>query len=221
MKINKKTLNFTIIIFGICIIIPAIIYTINFWNSSLSEKPEIWGAFGDYFGGILNPIIALFGTVILGYLTYEVSKQSSDENRNLFIFQQKIVAYQKIAGMTSELDAAENKMKIHNGLMVKLGSVGNKEIATEQYIKAIETLLMSLSNFKIITANFSTNYGHLFKYDFESDEYKNLTKRASEYFNSMDLLKEFKNEDIDFKSEELYKQFRNFLVELKKEINTL
>jgi hypothetical protein len=221
MKINKNTLKVTAIIFGISIIMPVIIYIINFGDKHLSDKPEIWSAFGDYFGGILNPIIALFGTIILGYLTYEVSKQSSDENRNLFLFQQKIIAYQKIAKMTSELDTAQHRMKIHNDLMVKLGSVGNKEVATEQYIKAMESLHISLSQLTIVISNFPLNYGHLFKYDFECVEYKNLNKRAFEYFKSMDLLEDFKEGDLDFTERELFGQFKKFLIELKKEINTL
>lgn len=187
----------------------------------LSDKPEIWSSFGDYLGGILNPIIAFFGTIILGYLTYEVSKQSSDENRNLFLFQQRIIAFQKIANTISEIESAQHRVKIHNDLMVKLGSVGNKEVATEQYIKAMEFLLISLSELTTVTSNFPINYGHLFKYDFECAEYENLNKRAFEYFKSMDLLKEFKEGDLDFTERELFGQFKKILIELKKEINTL
>jgi hypothetical protein len=221
MKINKNTLKITATIFGLSIIAPIIIYIINFGNKQLSDKPEIWSAFGDYLGGILNPIIALFGTIILGYLTYEVSKQSSDENRNLFLFQQRIIAFQKIANITSEFESAQHRIKIHNDLMVKLGSFGNKEVATEQYVKAMEFLHISLSELTIVTSNFPLNYGHLFKYDFECAEYKNLNKRTFEYFKSMDLLKEFKEGDLDFTESELFEQFKKVLIELKKEINTL
>lgn len=221
MKINKNTLKITAILFGISIIAPVIIYVINFGDKQLSDKPELWSAFGDYLGGILGPIIALFGTIILGYLTYEVSKQSSDENRNLFLFQQRIIAFQKIAKITSEFESAQHRMKIHNDLMVKLGSVGNRELATEQYIKAMEILHISLSGLTVVTSNFPLNYGHLFEYDFECAEYENLNKRAFEYFKSMDLLKDYKKGDLDFTEKELFGQFKKVLIELKKEISTL
>lgn len=35
-------------------------YAFWFWNSQVSDNPGDWGQFGDYFGGILNPIIAIF-----------------------------------------------------------------------------------------------------------------------------------------------------------------
>jgi hypothetical protein len=218
MKISKKAIILIFIIFWILILTPLVFYIIKFGGNELSEKPENWSEFGNYFSGILNPIIALFGTVILGYLTYEVSRKNSVENLNLFFLEQKIIAYQKIANLTSEIDSAINKIKIHNDLMVKLGSIGNKEIAADQYIKAMETLHFSLSNFKIILENFPINYGHLFKYNFESEEYLKLKIRVGEYFISMDLLDDAKYDKIDFSEQELFTQFKSFLVELKKEI---
>jgi hypothetical protein len=221
MRINNKTLKITAIIFVASVITPIIIYIINFGNMQLSNELEIWSSFGDYLGGILNPIIAFFGTMILGYLTYEVSKQSSDENRNLFLSQQRIVAFQKIANIISKFESAHHRVKIHNDLMVRLSSYGQKEAGAEQYVKAIEFLQISLSQLTTITSNFPLNYGHLFKYDFECSDYQNLKERAFTYFKSMDLLDVAKEEDLDFTEIELREQFKRILIELKKEINTI
>jgi hypothetical protein len=219
MIIRKKTLNLTIFIFTICLVIPAIFYSINFWGSNLSKTPAVWGAFGDFFGGILNPIIALFGTIILGYLTYEISKQSSDQNLNLFLTQQKIIAYQKIASLKSEIDAAYNNAKMRKGLIVKFSELEEKEVAKDQYIKGIEDLIMSSSNLQISIANFPINYGHLFSYDFESDKYKSLKEGTSANFDLIAKLEVAEKKDLDFTDDELMKGFKDFLIDLKEEIN--
>ncbi|WP_396587752.1 hypothetical protein [Bermanella sp. R86510] len=39
-------------------------YILMFWGTPISKDPSYWGAFGDYLGGILNPIIA-FASLIL------------------------------------------------------------------------------------------------------------------------------------------------------------
>jgi large-conductance mechanosensitive channel len=56
-------------------------YFANFHNG-LSEKNEVWGAFGDYFGGILNPIIAAFAFYLIAK-TYELQKRELEATRSL------------------------------------------------------------------------------------------------------------------------------------------
>lgn len=58
------------VIFWICfvifliILIPSI-YFLNFRKLFLSSEPGNWGAFGDYVGGILNPILSFSAFIIL------------------------------------------------------------------------------------------------------------------------------------------------------------
>lgn len=35
------------------------------FHNGLSEKNEVWGTFGDYVGGILNPVIAAFAFYLI------------------------------------------------------------------------------------------------------------------------------------------------------------
>ncbi|WP_339876138.1 hypothetical protein [Olleya marilimosa] len=216
-----KTLKTIIIIFIIFIILPIIIYIANFWGMTLSESPEKWGAFGDYFGGLLNPVIAIFGTIFLGYLTYEIGKQNSNDTKNIFVYQQRMIAYQEIADLTTELDASRNKIKIHNDLMIALGKQGVKEETVNQYIKAMESTFFPISNLKVSLYNFPIKYGHLFKYDFDSTHYRNLKEKSSKLYNSLDILERKEREKIDFNDTELISEFKTFLGDLREEINTL
>ena len=50
-------------------------YSLNFYNSNLSPSTDSWGQFGDYIGGILNPIIAYLA---LYWLTQSVLLQKQE-----------------------------------------------------------------------------------------------------------------------------------------------
>ena len=62
---------------GAICFIPIVIYLIKFRKYTISEDPADWGTFGDYLGGVLNPILALIGlfiTVALAYLSAKWNK---------------------------------------------------------------------------------------------------------------------------------------------------
>ncbi len=56
-------------------------YFLKFYNSSFSNDPANWGQFGDYIGGILNPIISLLNLIILTYLSIKLVKLDDDRNK--------------------------------------------------------------------------------------------------------------------------------------------
>ena len=61
-------------------------YLYNFLGHHISDNPEHWGQAGDYFGGILNPIISLISLIVLTYISISVSR--IEENRNQFTLQE-------------------------------------------------------------------------------------------------------------------------------------
>ena len=65
MKHFKIYLIITVSVFILLIVVPTIGYIINFWGTSISKNSSDWGTFGDYFGGILNPVIGI--TNIIGW----------------------------------------------------------------------------------------------------------------------------------------------------------
>ena len=67
----------------ICFIVLIIVgfYFYNFHNG-LSRDNGVWGTFGDYVGGILNPIIAAFAFYLIAK-TYELQKTELEETRKL------------------------------------------------------------------------------------------------------------------------------------------
>lgn len=55
------------------------VYAYNFnENFELSEKQDVWGMFGDYFGGILGPAFAFYGLMALLYSIFLQNKELHD-----------------------------------------------------------------------------------------------------------------------------------------------
>lgn len=57
-----------------------IFYSFNF-GSSLSAKTDVWGQFGDFIGGVINPIIGIITIFILA-LAYKAQRDELRETRN-------------------------------------------------------------------------------------------------------------------------------------------
>ncbi|NYB31532.1 hypothetical protein [Pantoea agglomerans] len=89
MSKEKAFIKYIIFLFSCCLLFVIGFYLINFRESKISSNPSDWGVLGDYFGGVLNPLISLF-TLIFLVKTYLTQKQeiqlnevSSKEQREL------------------------------------------------------------------------------------------------------------------------------------------
>ena len=60
------------------VIIP---YVWNFHSNGYSKNSAQWAQFGDYIGGVLNPIFALLNLIVLTYLTIKVVQNEDERNR--------------------------------------------------------------------------------------------------------------------------------------------
>jgi hypothetical protein len=65
--------------FGVCVCfgiivttIPAIVYVHNFGKFGTSQQTDDWAKFGDYFGGVLNPVIALVNLFVVVYIATQL-----------------------------------------------------------------------------------------------------------------------------------------------------
>lgn len=70
---NDISTKKVITIIGFIVFVVVVFYFANFHNG-LSKTNADWGAFGDYVGGILNPVIAAFAFYLIAK-TYELQKR--------------------------------------------------------------------------------------------------------------------------------------------------
>ena len=78
---NLPTYVFSIVAFCvIALIVILCVYGVNF-NGEISDNQAIWGAFGDFVGGTLNPIFSFLGLIAL-LLTIVLQSRELEETRN-------------------------------------------------------------------------------------------------------------------------------------------
>jgi hypothetical protein len=79
----------------------------SWWNAyqNLSKTTGAWGEFGDYVGGILNPIIAFFAFYLIK-ITYQLQKKELEATRNLLKISNNAQHNQiKLAALTALLNS--------------------------------------------------------------------------------------------------------------------
>lgn len=70
------------------------LYAINFFGAKISSDPGDWGVFGDYVGGLLNPVISFLNLLLTYYIAQMVNEFSKRENLKQVIVQNKIIKSQ-------------------------------------------------------------------------------------------------------------------------------
>jgi len=110
--------------FAFCLVIIIGSYILNFRSSPISNNPSDWGVLGDYFGGILNPLISLI-TLFFLIKTYLSQKEeliqseiAADEQRQISqktayiqLLSTKISAsYEIVALYRGEMEGVTNAM---------------------------------------------------------------------------------------------------------------
>lgn len=108
---DSNNINTKQVINVICLIVlvVSVFYFANFHNG-LSEKNEVWRTFGDYFGGIVNPVIAAFAFYLIAK-TYELQKRELEATRSLLEVSTDAQKNQiKLAALTALLNS--NLMRI-------------------------------------------------------------------------------------------------------------
>lgn len=100
---QKVLIISAIIILLLATVLPVLAFLMRFSGYSISDSPEHWAMFGDYIGGTINPIIAIASLVVLIYITILVSKNEQDNEKNRFLLERKMIAYDELAKHISNL----------------------------------------------------------------------------------------------------------------------
>ncbi|NDI98884.1 hypothetical protein GWA97_07335 [Flavobacterium sp. LaA7.5] len=107
---NNKTLLYILwIVTFIFILVTVGAYILQFNENKISNNPEVWGQFGDYFGGVLNPLLSILNLIILTYLSIRLVK--NEDERNKYTLQELARPYGEL---TFDDDIHEFKISIHN-----------------------------------------------------------------------------------------------------------
>lgn len=148
-------------------------YIYRFHSFSLSSEPESWGQFGDYIGGLLNPLAALLNVYVTIVIAREVSKfgerqtqqqlaAQAEMNKQQVVAQKELVKNELLHQIISEfkkdmLNAhAEVSEAIEDGNALGLKpSVKKAYMVMERFIKYYESLFFVPPGF---ARNIATDY---------------------------------------------------------------
>lgn len=80
---------------GLILVAAWMFYYLNFGlDGSVSQKTEVWGQFGDYVGGVVNPILS-FVTIYLLINSIGLQRESNDNLTSEIKRQEKLEEYKK------------------------------------------------------------------------------------------------------------------------------
>lgn len=89
---TKKQLLVWILITSIIVMFPILFFVYNFYTSEFSDDIGNWGAFGDYFGGLLNCTFSLLSVIVTIYIALKLANIEKDRNKeNLRFEKQKLL----------------------------------------------------------------------------------------------------------------------------------
>lgn len=182
----------------IFISIPVLMFIWFFNSQEVSSDISLWGNFGDFFGGILNPIISFASLILLGVLTVNVAKQGTEAQELLNFKLKRMEAYDSLAKGFGSLESfvfgAHRSMKF---IMSSLNIMENHDAMIDKYKQeslVISRLRYSVTDFYVLIQKFNIRYGHIFEYDFQTDQFDNLVSMIGKIEDAS------ANLDIGFKS---------------------
>ncbi|APU10422.1 hypothetical protein A5M85_09040 [Cellulophaga lytica] len=224
-KNNGITINFLIALAILILILPMGIFLFKFKNQLVSSEISDWASFGDYIGGVVNTIISLLSLIVLGYITFLVSKQSNLENKKLNILQRKLDAYDELTKYSPKINHfISNLGRVINSLTKSLESANS--LIDNDFLSKNDKVINQLDlfvEFHYFLSSFKVRYSHLFEYDFDNEEFQKLlesTKGIKDYFKSVmikfDLFEGELSELPDF--DIFNNRFVNFINMLRNEL---
>lgn len=120
-----------------CMVIIIGSYILNFRNGSISNDPSDWGVLGDYFGGILNPLISM---IMLFFLIKTYLSQKKELSQSEIVAEEQREIAQKTAHiqlLNTKILASYEIISLYRGEMEgvtdAMNAPGNDRSYTSMY----------------------------------------------------------------------------------------
>lgn len=218
----------TLSIICICVtIIPIILFVLNFYSQPISKDIDDWASFGSYVSGVVNTFVAVVSLIVLSYLTYFVSKQSSSENKKVNLLMRKLDAYESLVAFLPVLQNSLDNMVWNVKYALKYIDVQGAEKEYEEYLNKVFESVRNFKELNFFLSSFTERYGHLFNYDFDCSDFSELMDRSDEnsvfYDKMLENLSSRKREipsDGQKMMRDFIKSLNKLILSLKSELDT-
>ena len=157
MKTNRlNSYHIITIIFAIAVLIPILLYYINFHNNGLSKNGVDWANFSTYISGIVSPIISIISVFVL----LKVNESVKQSNFNIYNRYKRIIRKYKTIDfaidLPKDLSFEKRIQDLHdliNNLESNIGTVFEDESSMKDEISKLclkngirETLILDIFN---------------------------------------------------------------------------
>lgn len=139
------------LLLSFCIIV---IFTVNFWGHPRSPNIEQWGQTGDYFGGMLNPVLSFASILVTIFIAREVQSLNVQQ-----LQQQSRLLKQQL-----QFQALSAYVKEFNDQLQCVLSAKKQAISPTKFRKnvSLEDVQDELTRLRNIVVAFNNNYLFLF-----------------------------------------------------------
>lgn len=164
---------------------PLILYHSHFKEQAVGSDPATWGQFGDYVGGVLNPIIGILNLGLFVYISWLVADLAGDHNLQLLVKQRRMEAFELLMSDISKLNLASHNFNLSNATVALSKRYHESRNSTDSvehfnvllnHLKMIGESSKVYSDFNETISRFYVRYGYLFGYNFRGDEHKQLVQ---------------------------------------------
>lgn len=177
---KKRNLYIILILCLIISLLPVFIFWLTFGANGLSKNYSDWVSFGNFIGGTVSPIASILSLLILGWITFIVAKNSSEESFRQQIILKRTEAYHQLTTHVVKFNLFKRRLDTHIFSLKGFNqSAESKDLVNA--IMVIQDNFTTLHEFYQFIFNFNLCYGYLFKYDFSSKEFKKLLASAKEF----------------------------------------
>ncbi|MCE4563574.1 hypothetical protein INQ51_04570 [Maribellus sp. CM-23] len=218
MKRTERILYYLIVAAVLLVAISLLFFISFFGGQKFSEDISDWAYFGNYVGGVVGTITAIFSFIVLAIITIWVSKQGNEESKNLFLTKKKMDAYEELTSKIhlfvkgndmTELIRALNSF--NEAPFIKIDAQGNMELdRTSELAKESKRVFFNANEFYLFIFHFRLRFSHVFSYDFDSNEHRSLIAFVQAYRDKLKLIYERYNYNEHFGDSKKYNFIEEF-----------
>lgn len=166
---NNKKYDALDVVFGVACLLVVIVfltYIVNFWNRPIATDASSWGAFGDYIGGVINPILGFFSFMAL-LITLDLQRKQLNKTE------------EQLELNREELKLTREELKKTADAQIDSAKVMNEQLKT-QALQQFDSLFFALLNqLTIKLSEFQKDpllkqQEHFYKDNFERSKFQNL-----------------------------------------------
>ncbi|MFS4446728.1 hypothetical protein [Maribacter sp. 2307UL18-2] len=167
----------------IIVIVSVFIYF--FKDQEVSNNIADWGSFGDFIGGVLNPLIAFFSLILLGTITWLLGKRNEDSSLELNLRLKKIDAYELIVKQVSAVHDFHNVLFNYALLMKSIGKSKATRLQIVELLqgkaKEMNQITAQCGKVRTIIESYSYRFSHLFRRNLKDLKFDDLVDKVRVY----------------------------------------